>query len=170
MGAAMYCPKCGTLASEDSQFCRICGLSLPLHLQLLTYQRLVNEPEEVPAGSEERLQGQRHQIFHRVFLTLTMIGALFVVVNGVQFFYLWVASLALLVAGIVGVTLSTDVPYLFYPRKFPKPSSLSQHGELEHTHTSSQLPEGRSQPVPSITDRTTDLLVPKTIRDSSDQG
>lgn len=155
----MYCPKCGTQSSDDSQYCRICGLSLPLHLQLLTYQRLVKEPEEIPEESRERLQGQRHQIFHRVFLTLTMIGALFVVVNGAGYFYLWIASLALLVAGIVGVTLSTDVPYLFYPRKFPQtPSSQLR----EKTHVTAQLNEGHYEEVPSVTERTTDLLAHKT--------
>jgi hypothetical protein len=160
----MYCPKCGTQSSDDSQFCRICGLSLPVHLQLLTYQRLVNEPEEIPEESKERLQGQRHQIFHRVFLTLTMIGALFVVVNGAGYFYLWIASLALMVAGIVGVTLSTDVPYLFYPRKFPKTPAgglSSQQRELSQTHVTSQLGEGRYDVVPSVTERTTDLLAHK---------
>jgi zinc-ribbon domain len=163
----MYCPKCGTQCSDDSQFCRICGLSLPLHLQLLTYQRVVKEPDELPEGSRERLQGQRHQIFHRVFLTLTMIGALFVVVNGAGYFYLWVASLALLVAGIVGVTLSTDVPYLFYPRKFPSPDRASQ---LPATQVASQLPEGRYEEVPSVTERTTDLLAAKPLSDMDHQS
>ncbi|MGH9929839.1 MAG: zinc-ribbon domain-containing protein [Pyrinomonadaceae bacterium] len=168
----MYCPKCGTQSSDDSQFCRSCGLSLPLHLQLLTYHRLVNDPEELPADSKERLQGRRHQIFHRVFLTLAMIGALFVVVNGVEYFYLWVASLALLVAGIVGVILSTDVPYLFYPRKLPKTSAdrpSSQLREIPQTHVTSQLPEGLYQGVPSVTERTTDLLAPKTKTDTSEK-
>ena len=168
----MYCPKCGTPSSDDSQFCRSCGLSLPLHLQLLTYQRLINEPEDLPADSKERLQGQRHQIFQRVFLTLTMIGALFVVVNGLQYFYLWIASLALLIAGIVGVTLSNDVPYLFYPRKPTKTSadhSSPQLREMPRTHVTSQLPEALFHGLPSVTERTTDLLVSETITDGSEK-
>ena len=61
-------------------------------------------------------------------------------------------------------------PYLFYPRKFPKLSSSSQPGEIEHTHATSQLPEGGYNPVPSVTERTTDLLAHRKIRDASGQG
>src|SRR5215472_18949253 len=114
----MYCPGCGVLSSDDQQFCRSCGLGLQMHAQILTYQRLLNESDQTRINSNERSQIRRHRMLYRVFITSIALGALTFLATGTGHLYFLIASLSLLVGGIVGMTLCTEAPFLFYSREF----------------------------------------------------
>ena len=158
----MYCPKCGTSSSDDQQFCRSCGLSLVMHAQLLSYQLLAGEPDKLLADGGKRAQHRRHRMLFRAFVTLIIIASLSLVIFGSHHFYLWVGSLGLLVTGLVGLTLCTEVPFLFYPLVFPTPQvgdRLPQPKTLPLAEPTAKLPSERlPEPLPSVTERTTGLL------------
>jgi hypothetical protein len=159
----MYCPQCGTPSTDDLQFCRSCGLSLQLHVQLLTYQRLLAEPEEA-FGSEEQRQARRHKTLYRIFIVSIMTGALLMVTGAAESFYMWIGSLSLMVGGIIGMTLCTEAPFLFYRRKRAAASAdlkPSQTRELQPPEPMAKLPEGLPKPLTSITDQTTERLFEK---------
>jgi cytochrome b561 len=137
---------------------------LQLHTQLLTYQRLVAAPEEFPVESEEQTQARRHKMLYRIFIATTMIGVLLLVTGGIESFYLWIVGLSLMVGGIVGTTLCTEAPFLFYRRKFPMTSTdlkPSQTRELPRTDPIAKLPDGLPEPLTSITEQTTEKLFEK---------
>lgn len=79
-------------------------------------------------------------------------------------FYMWIGSLSLIVGGVVGMTLCTEAPFLFYRRKFPASSAElkpSQTREPQPSDPIAKLPEGLIEPLTSITERTTERLFEK---------
>jgi len=156
----MYCPKCGGSGSDDQQFCRYCGLSLEMHGQILAYQRLLDESDEAPVTNEQHAQSHRHRTLFRISIALAIPGALLLLIVGKENFYSWVGSIALLTTGIAIIVLCTEVPFLFYRRKFPKvrsdrPSFQSTVSKPEPT---TRRVEGEAQRMASVTESTTELL------------
>ena len=156
----MYCPKCGGSGSDDQQFCRYCGLSLEMHGQILAYQRLLDESDEAPVTNEQHAQSHRHRTLFRISIALAIAGALLLLIVGKENFYSWVGSVALLTTGIAMIVLCTEVPFLFYRRKFPKvrsdrPSFQSTVSKPEPT---TRRVEGEAQRMASVTESTTELL------------
>ncbi len=150
----MHCPKCGMVSSDEQKFCRFCGLSLETHSQLLSYQRFVTEPDKPIVESNERPPRQPHKVLRWGFVTL-IIASLLLFVAGFENYYLWVGGLALLVSGIVGLTMLSEVPFLFHRRISPKASTTCQ---LLQAESSARLAEGQHDSLPSVTEHTTQLL------------
>ena len=156
----MYCPKCGTSGSDDQQFCRSCGLSLEGHGQILGYQRLVDESDEAPVTIEQHTQSHRHRTLFRISITLALAGALLLLIVGKENFYVWVGSIALLATGIAMIVLCTEVPFLFYRRKFPKVRNdrLSFQSTVSNGNPTTRQLEDKPQSMASVTESTTELL------------
>ena len=155
----MYCPKCGTSGSDDQQFCRHCGLSLEMHGQILAYQRLLDDSDEAPVTSEQHAQSHRHRTLFRISIALAIAGALLLLIVGKENFYSWVGSIVLLTTGIAMIVLCTEVPFLFYRRRFPRVRNdpSFQSNVPKETPTTRRV-EGEAHRIASVTESTTESL------------
>jgi hypothetical protein len=163
----MHCPNCGTKNSTGHKFCRACGLSLEKFALLLA--------EELPAGELGRAEAEElarlaaRERRARFWVTAAGLACIALVVSVVLYgiifkfiiekgevvgglIFLSVILLGLAFAGLATYNESLKEKM----RKRLKPA-LPQ-GET----TGRLLPDGaRFEPVPSVTERTTELLTVK---------
>lgn len=157
----MFCPNCGATTSVEQKFCRACGLGLEKIALSLS--------EQLPTGPDEHLMSQKER-FERMGLALLGVfglGVLVLIAYGVIFKLMitqgkWWGGLALLGFIIMGASglLST---ILFAKAKEAEEAAGKRRLEAKDpavvaTPTRELLPEGHLEPVPSVTDRTTELL------------
>jgi hypothetical protein len=154
----MFCPNCGNQIAENLKFCRNCGLKLGKVSQIL---------------AEENLQNQETNIFanRKLFEKLGTIS--FVCFLGMAFgyvFYLavyykfllfgkeWMAFFALFGFAVLGILTL----FFFNFHKFYNRRNLETElpDEIEETEEK-LLSEGDFQPVPSVTENSTELLLNK---------
>lgn len=157
----MYCPNCGTKTSGDQHFCRACGLGLEKIALSLSEQR--------PAQVDESLVARKAQLEKLGVLALSVFGLGLVVFlsyviaqkmigKGSLFAILvLIGFLVMTVCGIASVVLFAKAKELGEATKRrPQPELIK-----ETETTRELLPEGHFEPVPTITERTTELLVEK---------
>ena len=159
----MFCPNCGAKTSIEQKFCRACGLGLEKVALSLT--------EQLPTRPDENLMSQKER-FERLGLILLSVfgfGVLTLILYGVVYKLMitqgqWLGGLALLAFIIMGACgiLST---VLFAKAKEAEEAAAKRRIQPEDaaaiaTPTKELLTEGNFEPVPvpSVTDRTTDLL------------
>ena len=157
----MYCPNCGTNTSSDQKFCRACGLGLEkIALSLF---------EQLPTKVDKSLQARKERLEKMGVAALSVFGL------GVLSFLLYsvgyklmmtqgnvLAGLAIL-GFVIMITCGLTSVVLFAKAKEvgdeaakrPQPQNLSPAGES----TKELLSEGHFEPVPTVTDRTTEMLV-----------
>lgn len=157
----MFCPNCGAKTGIEQKFCRACGLGLDKIALSLT--------EQVPVGPYENAMSEKERLERWGVAALSVFGAgilgllLYYIVY--QMMYLQgkvlngLALLGMMImfgSGIVAVILfakAKEVEEAAGKRRLqPKEPSVVA------TPTRELLPEGHLEPVPSVTDRTTDLL------------
>ena len=157
----MYCPNCGTKTSPDQNFCRACGLGLEKIALSLT--------EQLPARVEPSLLARKER------LEKLGIGALSVFGLGVLSFLLYsighklmlsqgnlIAGLAIigfvimLACGLTSVVLFAKAKELGEEATKRRPQQDLPKGT---DITKELLTEGHFEPVPTVTERTTELLV-----------
>ncbi len=154
----MYCPNCGKENSAEQNFCRSCGLSLEKAAQSLS--------EQLPTAKlDKHLQGRRRRVERLLIIlggsavlvfVISIVWAIIVeiiigkghVLGGVIFlgFILGAILAALLVIYRESLYKASSKPLL--PRMAPRSEP-----------TARQLPESYIEPIPSVTERTTELLV-----------
>lgn len=156
----MYCPNCGKQTSADQKFCRSCGLGLEKIALSLN--------EQVPARMDQSLIARQER------LEKLGVGALSVFGLGVLGFLLYAIGQKLLAAqgglltilAMLGLVIMLGCGLLsvilFARAKELKEQASKRQlepnaNELSGT-TKELLPEGRFEPVPTVTDRTTELL------------
>lgn len=132
----MNCPNCGSQTLADQQFCRSCGAELLA---------------EKPRRFNVRLWG---------LLTLLMIfGGLLLAMGGKIFDVKWVifTGLVIMMSGVFFVA-AYGLLRQSRPRKFK--ARPSQHPEIlsPADTTNKLLPLADTEFIPSVTERTTDLL------------
>jgi hypothetical protein len=154
----MFCPNCGNENSTQQKFCRSCGLSLEKSAQSLV--------EQLPAMSNENLE-RRKDKFER-FGVVALSG--FGVVGAGFLFYLIIfkmmlaegkilAGFALLTLIICGILAAFFFNYANALKDTAMKNRLRQPAELPLTETSARLlDEPYREPIPSVTERTTELL------------
>jgi len=158
----MHCPRCGTNASAGQQFCRSCGLSLEKVAELLGNEL----PLEASARQNElarlRERQQKFQEWGGIagLITFGLILLLFIIVVFSQMILkggalIGVGMLLILLAigaGVMGLfqAYSKSLKEKLANPPLPKPAESGAARELEAFRA----------PVPTITDRTTELLVP----------
>ena len=158
----MHCPRCGTNATIGQQFCRSCGLSLEKVAELLGNEL----PLEVSTRQNElarlRERQQKFQEWGGIagLITFGLILLLFIIVVVSQMILkggalIGVGMLLILLAigaGVMGLfqAYSKSLKEKLANPPLPKPDVSREARKLQ----------AYREPVPTITDRTTDLLAP----------
>jgi hypothetical protein len=156
----MHCPNCGNESSLDQKFCRQCGFDLALISKLLV-QHADEDESEVDKSDQEKL------ILRRMFkvmgsgLLLVLLGV--VLLTAKKGFELdkivqLMASLFLLIGtAVAGYSIFEAVRKGTTP--LGKKSATRKHAKAVEPHVTKDLAEGRIPvPVPSVTERTTQLI------------
>ena len=157
----MYCPNCGTKTSIDQNFCRACGLGLEKIALSLT--------EQLPARVDQSLQARKDRLEKMGVAALSVFGL------GVLSFLLYSIGYKLMmsqgniVAGlaIIGFVIMiacglTSVILFARAKELGEEATKgrSQPELSKGTETTKELlSEGHFEPVPTVTERTTELLV-----------
>lgn len=149
----MTCPKCGLLTLPEQKYCRSCGASLQALTQPLPELTKISQLEEQSAIAvkDERQRGSGLLLsgFIVMFLgvAIGIIGKLLI--------HEEIVTVVGILVSLVGMFLAV-YPYLLPPRRPKNDSSLRREVSAQ-SHPKS-LQEGRVEYLPSITERTTDLL------------
>lgn len=154
----MFCPNCGTKNSINQNFCRSCGLGLEKAAQSLV--------EQLPAKRDEKLEEQTTSIerlgvfalsgFGVVGLGVLIYLTIFKMILAEGRVLAGIAFLTLIICGILAVVFfnyANTLREAGIKRRFEQPTELGSEevaGKL--------LNESYLEPVPSVTERTTELL------------
>ena len=166
----MYCPNCGKENSAEQSFCRSCGLSLEKAVQSLT--------EQLPALELDKNLRERQERVDRL-INIVAGGAASIVVFGV----LWGIIYGIIIVKgevIAGLFfLAVIVGVILFALLSLYRESLSKAAGKRHllppppmqVSDTAKLPPSQMEPVPSVTERTTELLtVDKKEKSPSSSG
>lgn len=157
----MFCPNCGAKTSIQQKFCRGCGLGLDKIAHSLS--------EQLPTRPDEHLlsQKERYERYGVAALSVFGLGVLGVILYGIIYKIMisegnWLGALGLLgFMVMVGCGILSVI--LFAKAKEAEEAAgkrrlEEKEAEVKATPTNELLTEGHFEPVPSVTDRTTELL------------
>jgi hypothetical protein len=154
----MDCPKCGLPGLADQKFCRSCGASLQMTTQPLA-ETATNLERKTTGTSRDGKQGLSRLVL------LGFISMFIGVAIGVAIGVIGKTLLHQEIVTVVGVLLSVLGMFLTaYPYVWPSPrqkydSSPPLSPEvLALSQPAKYLPQGNLDYLPSITERTTNLL------------
>jgi hypothetical protein len=155
----MYCPNCGTKTSVDQNFCRACGLGL---------EKIANSlNEQLPTKVNLSLH-QKKERFERLgvaALSVFGFGVLAFLVYAIGYKMMvskgdilsglaFLGFVIMIVCGLASVVLFAKAKEVGEEATKRKPQKDLSPPES----TKELLTEGHFEPVPTITDRTTELL------------
>ncbi len=156
----MYCPNCGTKTSSDQNFCRACGLGLE--------KIAVSLNEQLPTRVDMSLQQQKERFEKLGVAALSVfgLGVLGIIVYGIIYKLMLsggniltglaaLGFIIMIVCGLASVVLFAKANEAGEAATKRKPQ---QNLATESGPTKELLTEGHFEPVPSVTDRTTELL------------
>lgn len=155
----MYCPNCGRQTSTDEKFCRACGLGLE--------KIAVSLGEQLPARVDDTLLARKERLEKMGVAALSVfgLGVLSVLVyaasrklitTGNLIDFLPMLGLVILFGSGIGAVilfaLAKEAGEQAGKRQLPSSTTVKSGSTRE------LLPEGRMEPVPTVTERTTELL------------
>ena len=154
----MFCPNCGTKTSIDQNFCRACGLGLEKIASSLT--------EQLPTKPNLSLQNQKERFEKLGVAALSVFGLGLLIFIGYAIGYKMIVSqgdvfsglaflgfIIMIACGLASVVLFAKANETGQEATKRKPQ------ELPSTESTKELlTEGHFEPIPSVTDRTTELL------------
>ena len=158
----MYCPNCGQVTSTEQKFCRSCGLSIEKAAQSLA--------EQLPAVELNKQLRERQRRVDRLLYTLGgsaavvfLVSLFWTVINEIIVGKGHVLGGFIFLAFILGFIVF--ILLILYRESLLKASgkrSAAQTTLLHAEHTARALPESNIEPIPSVTEHTTELLVAET--------
>jgi predicted lipid-binding transport protein (Tim44 family) len=178
----MYCPNCGTQTSADHNFCRACGLSLQMVSQVLAGRVPAAEPGKDVKEMAEHIQNRRRKMMRWGFITMfggLMSGILLEVIGQAIRNFDWaIGGFIQDVSQIGALIFMLGLGFMIYSRFLPKASADPQSAQptaLPQAQPTTKLPpDRRAEPMPSVTEHTTDLLqtseAPTPARTTARQG
>jgi hypothetical protein len=157
----MFCPNCGAKTSIEQKFCRACGLGLEKIALSLT--------EQVPEGPDENVMSEKERLERWGVAALSVFGAgvlglfLFFIVYKTMYLQGKILNGLALLGMLIMFGCGLVAAILFAKAKEVEEAAgkrrlKTKEPSVVATPTRELLPEGHLEPVPSVTDRTTDLL------------
>jgi len=157
----MFCPNCGAKTSIEQKFCRACGLGLE--------KIAVSLSEQLPTRPDEHLlsQKERYERLGVAALSVFGLGVLGVFLYGIVYKIMITQGKILGGLALLGFLLMAGCGILsvilFAKAKEAEDAAGKRRLEQKEaagiaTPTNELLTEGHFEPVPSVTDRTTELL------------
>lgn len=166
----MHCPRCGTNATVGQQFCRSCGLSLEKVAELLG-----SEPAEPSSLVDERARlRERAQKFEQWggIAGLVTFGLILLTMIIVVFSQMIMKGRPLLIPGLLLILLAIGAAVMGLFQTYSKSLKeklanprLPRAPDLPKSDETRKLDAYR-EPVPTVTDRTTELLAPAKAADT----
>ncbi len=152
----MFCPNCGSKNSTGQKFCRSCGLNLEKVAESLLEQLPIRMEESIERrrGRVETLGVVASWLFVAVALGFSLYQIVFRMILAGGKVLPGVALLVLLICGILSVVFFNYANSL---KAAAARRRLRQLTEREKTATK-LLQEPHMEPIPSVTERTTELL------------
>ena len=153
----MNCPSCDLQTLPDQKFCRACGASLQMTTQPLVEYASVSELERPTAIAA---QGENRRTYGLVpWGFIAMFVGVAISLIGKMLMHQDIVTVVGVLVTLAGMFL-TAYPYLSPARPQRHDSTPpTQPDVLTQTPVTKYLPpDGRVEPLPSITERTTDLL------------
>ncbi|HXQ33907.1 MAG TPA: zinc ribbon domain-containing protein [Anaerolineales bacterium] len=153
----MFCPNCGTQNAIEQNFCRACGFSLE--------KTALSLSEQLPAKIDQSLQAQKERLEKWGVAALSVFGlgflglVLYLIIQKIM-----VKGDLLTVLGMLGVLIMVVCGlvsvFLFAKAKDvgEKSTKRQQQNLASGSKTKELLSEGHFEPVPTVTERTTELL------------
>ena len=153
----MYCPQCGLTNSAEQKFCRSCGLSLEKVVQSLV--------EQLPGTDIEKNLGERQrkvELWAKILGTAVVSLSVLAFLVGILYQMIFVKGKVAVGLGFLGLILGIAAfillllyrEYLIKASKRPLPKAETS----PPADTAELLPEPSFEPIPSVTERTTELL------------
>ena len=153
----MNCPKCGLQTSADQKFCRSCGASLQMITQPLAEHAALSAPERTPAIIFKDEKPRANGFMPWGFIIM-FIGVAIGVIGKMLMHEEMVTVIGVLVS-LVGMFLTVYTSLSPSPRQTYDSLASSQPEALTQSQPTKYLPQGSNiEYVPSITEKTTDLL------------
>ena len=154
----MHCPSCGNESSLDQKFCRKCGFNLEPVSALITGQSGIEEIQTDKSEEERRIVRRMFRWISWGCLVL-LVGVILLILNrGFIHEAMFVPLSSLVMMG--GIALATYGVLSSVLRGTYLPGKAKNEGhEISQTRTTNELPAGNMPiPVPSVTERTTQLI------------
>jgi hypothetical protein len=154
----MLCPNCGTKTTKEHKFCRNCGMNLEPVSKALSAHLAQGGEESPPAEDNKRRRDLRRMTNGLITgVAIILIGVLLLSIAkqfSLRPSYKLLGIITML-AGMFVSFLAIVLPL----RSAGQSGRPSTSDELEGARTTGRLlNENTIEPVPSITERTTDLL------------
>ena len=157
----MFCPNCGAKTSIEQKFCRACGLGLEKIALSVT--------EQLPTGPDEHLLSQKERLERWGLAALSVFGVGLLSIILYNIIYKMMITQGNVIAGLAAVGFliiagcGLLAAILFAKAKEAEQAAGKRRIQQKDaaaiaTPTKELLPEGHLEPVPSVTDRTTELL------------
>jgi hypothetical protein len=159
----MYCPNCSTRVSLDQKFCRSCGFGLEKIAEAVS--------EQHPSQLAQNLREQKNKLERLGVLALSIFGigviGFFLYMVGDKVISLFAQGKTLAALGLIGLTIvlgcgllsvilfakAKEVQELSTKRRLQDPQDLQKPGA-----TAKLLQENTLEPIPSVTEHSTELL------------
>jgi hypothetical protein len=157
----MHCPNCGTESSTEQRFCRACGMSLEKVAAVLAEL----QPAQLDARPGQMRDERLRRLAERAGVTLLVMAGLVFLIS-----ICWALITKIIIAKgevlegsiflalILGFSLGGALLSLSSSGRKPAPAPDPQPPTLPPTDPTKQLPDARFEPVPSVTERSTELL------------
>ena len=162
----MFCPNCGSKNSTQQKFCRSCGLSLEKSAQSLV--------EQIPAKIEQSLERRKEKLERFGFIALSGVGI--VGVGALSYMIIFnmmlaqgkiLGGLALLTIIICGLLAVFFFNYANFLKETAVKNRLQLPEEMREYETPAKLlNDSYLEPIPSVTEGTTELLYVEREKDN----